>query len=556
MNTDLLRIASSPVPKRRLLPRFDLSIKKPKFKAPEFKLAGFKVGLRLTALGTAIIAGVHGYEALRCYDWFNALETSVGLAPAVAGLMLSTRAAHGLDFWKVSKAELIAAFTSLFVSAGWLAAFNAGGSAGNEWLNFAAGYVGQYPAMAFFVGLQALLLIPAMSGIMRMIDGAGELALQLVGKEPVTDKSPQAQKKAVSRNAEKSDILREWLGDNGFEGVEVVAEHIGHTLETYELELPKGKRVSDLLKLEKDLSRELSGQVRIVPVTYGKKTVSVEVPRSSREFCMFDDVLNSAEYRAVVAGGGLPVVVGSDKYGKPLVLEMQKMPHLLVAGATGTGKSVGLNSIICGLAALPPERIKFVMTDPKFLELNLYNDLPHMLRECMYELHEVEPVLLKLVDQMNKRLRAMAQVKARNISEYNAKCREAGKPELPSIICVIDEFAEMMLEAMKDKDSSFQASVQSLAQKARAAGIHLILATQKPVVKVLDGVIKANIPARIAFQTSTGKDSEVILDQWGAESLIGNGDCLVKLPDRPDAIRAQGAFISTEDVEKFIKSRA
>ncbi len=555
MNPDeLLKIANAPAPKSKLF-------KLPSFTPPEFKAATNKqLVFRLCAIGAAVIAGVHGYESLRCYEVFNVIESNVGLAPAVSALMLSTRFAHGLNFWRVTKPEFVAALLSMLSAAGWLSLFNAGGSLGAGWFSTVSNFIGDYPAIAVFAGLQALLLVPAIKGIAAFADSLGDLAMQLLGIQS-KDSKPESiaaavpePKKIVYSNTDNQ--LREWLDDNGYEEIEIVAIHEGHTLVTYELALPRGVKVKELLSCEKDISRELRGQVRIVPVTQGKNTVSVEVPKLEREFCQFDDILKSKEYKKMVDVGGLPVVVGADKYGKPLVLDLRKMPHLLIAGATGTGKSVGLNSVICGLAALSPERVRFVMTDPKYLELNLYNELPHMLKPCMYELEEVEPVLSVLVNQMNKRLKTMAKARVRNIDEYNAKCKAAGVKGLPAIVCVIDEFAEMMLEAMKEKDSTFQDSVQSLAQKARAAGIHLILATQKPVVKVLDGVIKANIPARIAFQVSSGKDSEVVLDQRGAEQLIGNGDCLVGLPDRHDLVRAQGAFISTEQAESFVAKYA
>ncbi len=554
---NLIAIANSPPPKRNKLTALTGIFNKSSSPGGDKPSIAGTV-FRLTALGAAILAGIHGYESLRCYEWFNSIESAIGLAPAVSALMLSTRAAYGLNFWKITKAEAVAAALSIAVSAGWLALFGAGGAVGAHWLNNAGEIAGAFPAAAFFVGLQVMLLAPAFKALLTIADYAGEMALAVIGKRIESPVAPVAfaPPEKASRKSEKEESLRDWLDNNGFEGIEIVSADVGHTLETFELQLPRGKRVAELLKLEKDLSRDLCGQVRIVPVTYGKNTVSLEVPRTSREFCNFSDIAGSDEFKAVVSNGGLPVIVGADKSGNPLVLDLRKMPHLLVAGATGTGKSVGLNAIICGLAMLPPSRVRFLMTDPKFLELNLYNDLPHMIRDCMYELDEVEPVLKKIVEQMNERLRAMAKMRARNIDEYNAKCRAAKQPELPALICIMDEYAEMALEAGKNKESTFQDSVQSLAQKARAAGIHLILSTQKPVVKVLDGVIKANIPARIAFQVSTGKDSEVILDEWGAEQLIGNGDALVKLPDRPDCLRAQGAFISTEQVEKLVQSRS
>ncbi len=369
---------------------------------------------------------------------------------------------------------------------------------------------------------------------------------------------------AISRQVELK------LRDFGVE-VEVVAVHPGPVITRFELEPAPGVKSSKISNLSRDLARSLSVMsVRVVEVIPGKTTIGLEIPNEQREIVYLSEVLQSEQYEK--ANSALTVALGKDISGKPTVADLAKMPHLLVAGTTGSGKSVAVNAMVLGLLYRATAReVRLIMIDPKMLELSVYEGIPHLLAPVVTDMKEATNALRWCVAEMERRYRLMAALGVRNIGGYNRKVKEAiaaGKPipdplfnaeleqepelldELPYIVVIIDELADMMMVVGKKVEEL----IARLAQKARAAGIHLILATQRPSVDVITGLIKANIPTRIAFQVSSRIDSRTILDQMGAEHLLGHGDMLYLPPGRGIPERVHGAFVSDEEVHKVVES--
>lgn len=354
--------------------------------------------------------------------------------------------------------------------------------------------------------------------------------------------------------------------------VEVVAVQQGPVITRFELQLAPGVKVSQLTNLSKDLARALLVvSIRVVEVIAGKSTVGIEIPNPHREIVYFSEVLNSKAYGNSKAT--LPLALGHDISGQPVVTDLAKMPHLLVAGTTGSGKSVGVNSMILSLLFHSnPDELRLIMVDPKMLELSIYEGIPHLLAPVVTDMKEAANGLRWCVAEMERRYKLLAALGVRNIAGYNKKVKEAidaGEPlldplfeanpamaslrpdeldPLPYIVIIIDEFADMMMIVGKKVEEL----IARLAQKARAAGIHLILATQRPSVDVITGLIKANVPTRIAFQVSSKIDSRTILDQMGAESLLGNGDMLYLAPGTGLPLRVHGAFVSDEEVHAVV----
>jgi S-DNA-T family DNA segregation ATPase FtsK/SpoIIIE len=360
------------------------------------------------------------------------------------------------------------------------------------------------------------------------------------------------------------------LLDFGVE-VQVVAVHPGPVVTRYEMQLAPGLKVSKISGLAKDLARSLSvPSVRIVDVIPGKTTVGLEIPNEDREVVRLSEVLSSQPYEQ--AKSLLSLALGKDIAGHPVIVDLAKMPHLLVAGTTGSGKSVGVNAMILSLLfKAKPDEVRLIMIDPKMLELSIYSDIPHLLTPVVTDMKEAANALRWCVAEMDRRYKLMAMLGVRNLSSYNQKVKEAekaGKPvldplwnpanslgeeqpaltTLPFIVVVIDEFADMMMVVGKKVEEL----IARIAQKARAAGIHMILATQRPSVDVITGLIKANVPARIAFQVSSRIDSRTILDQQGAEQLLGNGDMLYLTPGSGLPIRVHGAFVSDQEVHAVV----
>ncbi len=347
--------------------------------------------------------------------------------------------------------------------------------------------------------------------------------------------------------------------------------HPGPIVTRFELMLAPGLKVSKVTALAKDLARALSVvSVRIVEVIPGKPSVGLEIPNEQREMISLSEILQSNEYDE--AQSSLTLGLGKDISGHPIVVNLAAMPHLLVAGTTGSGKSVGVNAMLLSLLyKSSPADVRMILIDPKMLELSVYEGIPHLLTPVVTDMKEASNALRWCVAEMERRYKLMSALGVRNVAGYNVKVEEAisaGEPildplfdpkdqlsensyaqeltKLPVIVIVVDEFADMMMVVGKKVEEL----IARLAQKARAAGIHLILATQRPSVDVITGLIKANIPTRIAFQVSSKVDSRTILDQMGAEQLLGHGDMLYLPPGTSIPERVHGAFVSDQEVHK------
>jgi S-DNA-T family DNA segregation ATPase FtsK/SpoIIIE len=345
----------------------------------------------------------------------------------------------------------------------------------------------------------------------------------------------------------------------------------GPVITRFELDLAPGVKVSRISSLSMDLARSLSAlAVRVVEVIPGKPYVGLELPNMSRQTVYFSDVVSSSTFKQ--ATSPTTVVLGQDIAGEAVIADIAKMPHVLVAGTTGSGKSVGVNVMILSmLYKATPEDLRFIMIDPKMLELSIYEGIPHLLSEVVTDMKDASNALRWCVGEMERRYKLMSAVGVRNLKGYNEKLKmaaEAGHPihdplwqpgdsmdelpplleKLPSIVVVVDEFADLIMVVGKKVEEL----IARIAQKARAAGIHLILATQRPSVDVITGLIKANIPTRVAFTVSTKTDSRTILDQGGAESLLGMGDMLYLPPGSSHTTRVHGAFASDDDVHAVV----
>ena len=363
-----------------------------------------------------------------------------------------------------------------------------------------------------------------------------------------------------------SRLIETKLGDFGVE-VKVLAAYPGPVITRYEIEPATGVKGSQVVNLAKDLARALSlVSVRVVETVPGKSCMALELPNPKRQTVRLSEIVGSKVYHDMASP--LTVVLGKDIGGQPVVADLAKMPHLLVAGTTGSGKSVGINAMILSLLyKAEPDRVRLIMVDPKMLELSIYEGIPHLLAPVVTDMKHAANALNWCVAEMDKRYKLMAAVGVRNLSGYNKAVLEARKAEtpltnpfsitpenpepldtLPYIVVIVDELADMMMVVGKKVEEL----IARLAQKARAAGIHLILATQRPSVDVITGLIKANVPTRIAFQVSSKIDSRTILDQMGAENLLGMGDMLYLAPGTGLPVRVHGAFVADEEVHKVV----
>ena len=349
--------------------------------------------------------------------------------------------------------------------------------------------------------------------------------------------------------------------------VKVVSASPGPVITRYEIEPAVGVKGSQIVNLSKDLARTLSVvSIRVVEAIPGKHTMGLEIPNQSRQIVRLSEILGSKAYHDMASA--LTVTLGKDIAGNPVVADLAKMPHLLVAGTTGSGKSVGVNAMILSLVyKSDPSAVRMIMVDPKMLELSIYEGIPHLLAPVVTDMRQAAAALNWCVGEMERRYKLMSAMGVRNLAGYNQKIRDAkkaGKPithpfsltpdnpepldTLPMIVVVIDELADLMMVVGKKVEEL----IARLAQKARAAGIHLILATQRPSVDVITGLIKANIPTRIAFQVSSKIDSRTILDQMGAEALLGQGDMLYLPPGTGLPNRVHGAFVSDGEVHRVV----
>ncbi|MDY0071568.1 MAG: DNA translocase FtsK 4TM domain-containing protein [Thauera sp.] len=387
-------------------------------------------------------------------------------------------------------------------------------------------------------------------------------ALDLLN-EARTDQEPPS----AEQLEQTSRLIEARLADFGVE-VKVLAALPGPVITRYEIEPATGVKGSQVLNLAKDLARALSlTSVRVVETVPGKSCMALELPNASRQTVNLIEIIGSNAYHNM--SSPLTVVLGKDIGGQPVVADLAKMPHLLVAGTTGSGKSVGINAMILSLLyKSTPEQVRLIMVDPKMLELSIYEGIPHLLAPVVTDMKHAANALNWCVAEMDKRYKLMAAAGVRNLSGFNKAVLDARKAEkpltnpfsitpdspepldtLPYIVVVVDELADLMMVVGKKVEEL----IARLAQKARAAGIHLILATQRPSVDVITGLIKANVPTRIAFQVSSKIDSRTILDQMGAEALLGMGDMLYLPPGSGLPQRVHGAFVADGEVHKVVE---
>lgn len=379
-------------------------------------------------------------------------------------------------------------------------------------------------------------------------------SLQLFAPDKPKDQSKE--KKIVRENIK---ILEATFASFGIK-VTVERAELGPSVTKYEVKPAVGVRVNRISNLSDDLALALAAKdVRIEAPIPGKSLIGIEVPNSDIATVSFRELWEQSQTKAE---NFLEIPLGKAVNGTARAFDLSKMPHLLVAGSTGSGKSVAVNGIIASiLMKARPDQVKFMMVDPKMVELSVYNDIPHLLIPVVTNPRKASKALQKVVDEMENRYELFAKVGVRNIAGFNAKVEEFNSQSeykqipLPFIVVIVDELADLMMVASKEVEDA----IIRLGQKARAAGIHMILATQRPSVDVISGLIKANVPSRVAFAVSSGTDSRTILDENGAEKLLGRGDMLFKPIDENHPVRLQGSFISDDDVERivnFIKTQA
>ncbi|MBC7502632.1 MAG: DNA translocase FtsK 4TM domain-containing protein [Herminiimonas sp.] len=380
------------------------------------------------------------------------------------------------------------------------------------------------------------------------------------------DAPPQQETVSVETLEFTSRLIEKKLSDFGVV-TKVVAAYPGPVITRYEIEPATGVKGSQIVGLARDLARSLSlTSIRVVETIPGKNYMGLELPNPKRQIVRLTEILGSKVYNDGVSS--LTIALGKDIAGNPMVADLAKMPHLLVAGTTGSGKSVGINATILSLLyKSDPNQVRLILIDPKMLELSIYEGIPHLLAPVVTDMRQAGHALNWAVGEMERRYKLMSKLGVRNLAGYNQKIIDAEKREekipnpfsltpdapepldkLPTIVIIIDELADLMMVVGKKVEEL----IARIAQKARAAGIHLILATQRPSVDVITGLIKANIPTRIAFQVSSKIDSRTILDQMGAEALLGMGDMLYMPPGTGLPVRVHGAFVSDEEVHRVV----
>ena len=381
------------------------------------------------------------------------------------------------------------------------------------------------------------------------------------------DEAPAEQETVAIETLEFiSRLIEKKLSDFGVE-VKVVAAYPGPVVTRYEIEPATGVKGSQIVNLARDLARALSlTSIRVVETIPGKNYMGLELPNPKRQIVRFSEIVGSKVYNDNASL--LTIGLGKDIAGNPMVADLARMPHLLIAGTTGSGKSVGINATILSLLyKADPNQVRLILIDPKMLELSIYEGIPHLLAPVVTDMRQAGHALNWAVNEMERRYKLMSKLGVRNLSTYNQKIADAEKKEekipnpfsltpdapeplekLPTIVIVIDELADLMMVVGKKVEEL----IARIAQKARAAGIHLILATQRPSVDVITGLIKANIPTRIAFQVSSKIDSRTILDQMGAEALLGMGDMLYLPPGTGFPVRVHGAFVSDDEVHRVV----
>jgi S-DNA-T family DNA segregation ATPase FtsK/SpoIIIE len=398
-----------------------------------------------------------------------------------------------------------------------------------------------------------------------LFEVSGDTMLPPLG---LLDEAPPAQETVAIETLEfTSRLIEKKLSDFGVEA-KVVAAYPGPVVTRYEIEPATGVKGSQIVNLARDLARSLSlTSIRVVETIPGKNYMALELPNPKRQIVRLTEIVGSKVYAD--SASALTVALGKDIAGKPVVADLAKMPHLLVAGTTGSGKSVGINATILSLLyKADPADVRLILIDPKMLEMSVYEGIPHLLAPVVTDMRQAGHALNWAVNEMERRYKLMSKLGVRNLAGYNSKILDAAKREehipnpfsivpdnpeplekLPTIVIIIDELADLMMVVGKKVEEL----IARIAQKARAAGIHLILATQRPSVDVITGLIKANIPTRIAFQVSSKIDSRTILDQMGAEALLGMGDMLYMPPGTGLPVRVHGAFVSDDEVHRVVK---
>jgi len=330
---------------------------------------------------------------------------------------------------------------------------------------------------------------------------------------------------------------------------DVVRTYAGPVVSTFEFKPAANVKVSKILNLQDDLAMALSAEtIRIQAPIPGKDVVGIEIPNETVETIYLRELLDDKLFKS--ASSPLTIALGKDIVGKPFITDLKKLPHLLIAGTTGSGKSVGINAMILSLLYKnSPDQLRLLMIDPKMLEFSIYNDIPHLLTPVITKPKQAIVALNNMVAEMERRYELMAESRTKNIENYNEKVKKEGGEHFPYIVVVIDELADLMMTSGKD----VEISIARLAQKSRACGIHLIVATQRPSVDVVTGLIKANLPSRISYRVGQKIDSKIILDQMGAESLLGRGDMLFTPPGAPALVRLHAPWATEEEIEKIVE---
>ncbi len=553
------------------------------------------IGFAMALLGSV------GLEAYRLSSWGMQLPGRTDITSGAGGVIGSTWSgflsqAVGFSGSTVILIALIALGTSLFFGFSWLTVAEKTGQC-FEWvilklnnvqtarLDRRAGQVAQAvrheqveAKQEKTVHEQPIRIEPAIITVAKSERVQKEKQQSLfaeptaVGSLPalsLLDPAPEAFETVSDETIEfTSRLIEKKLADFGVE-VHVVAAQAGPVITRYEIEPATGVKGSQIVNLAKDLARALSlVSIRVVETIPGKNLMGFELPNPRRQMVKLSEILGSQTYYA--SQSVVTMALGKDIAGNPVVADLAKMPHLLVAGTTGSGKSVGINAMILSLLyKADPSQTRLILIDPKMLEMSVYEGIPHLLAPVVTDMRQAANALNWCVGEMEKRYRLMSKLGVRNLTGFNSKVRDAIKreepipnpfsltpdapeplKELPTIVVVIDELADLMMVVGK----KIEELIARLAQKARAAGIHLILATQRPSVDVITGLIKANIPTRISFQVSSKIDSRTILDQMGAEALLGQGDMLYMPSGTGLPVRVHGAFVSDEEVHRVVES--
>src|SRR5450830_252478 len=540
-----------------------------------------------------LLSGSMGIEYLRMYS----LRIPLPLAPGgVLGELIGRASFNALGFTGATLALLLvmALGISLYFQVSWLTIAEKIGAviegvfvfANNKYADAEDRRLGQTAAVkreevvvqerAKIVEAPPIRIEPQVVAVQRSERVEKEKQVSLFNELPDTnlpplnllDEAPPVQETVSVQTLEfTSRLIEKKLSDFGVDA-KVVAAYPGPVVTRYEIEPATGVKGSQIVNLARDLARSLSlTSIRVVETIPGKNYMGLELPNPKRQIVRLTEILGSKLYNDSVSS--LTIALGKDIAGNPVTADLAKMPHLLVAGTTGSGKSVGINATILSLLyKSDPRDVRMILIDPKMLEMSVYEGIPHLLAPVVTDMRQAGHALNWAVNEMEHRYKLISKLGVRNLAGYNAKIAEAVKKEqlipnpfsltpdapepldkLPTIVIIIDELADLMMVVGKKVEEL----IARIAQKARAAGIHLILATQRPSVDVITGLIKANIPTRIAFQVSSKIDSRTILDQMGAEALLGMGDMLYMPPGTGLPMRVHGAFVSDEEVHRVVK---